>query len=402
MSTWRTARLDEVAEVLGGGTPSRQEPKYFGGSIAWATPTDVTALGGLYISGAKESITEAGLKNSSTKLLPPGAVLLTSRATIGYTAVAKVPICTNQGFVNFICGPHLLPEYLAFWLRTQKDKMVQHAGGTTFKEIARGTLRKFEIPFPNINEQRRIVDLLSRAEGIVRLRHEAKKKAQAIIPALFLDMFGDPATNPKGWPRVVLEEVAAVGSGNGFPIIHQGKKSGRFPFYKVSDMNLPGNEVEMRRANNYINENDLQTLRARVFRPGTLIFPKIGAAIATNKKRVLTIEACFDNNVMGITPSKRLSSTFLHGLFLWKDISDFASDSNPPSIRKTTVETWEIQLPPNELQEQFAQRVSAIRSAQTLQASATEQAKGTFNSLLSQVFSEDRNSACTHEDEVTA
>jgi len=113
MSSWRTARLEEVAQILGGGTPARSEESYFGGGIAWATPTDVTALDQLYITETKETVTDAGLRNSSTKLMPAGAVLLTSRATIGFTAVSKVPICTNQGFINFICGPDIVPEYLA-------------------------------------------------------------------------------------------------------------------------------------------------------------------------------------------------------------------------------------------------------------------------------------------------
>jgi type I restriction enzyme S subunit len=382
MTGWRTVQLGVALELAYGK----------------ALPKSVRAEGGLVpVYGSN------GVAGSHDEVLVGGPTVIVGRkgsaGAVHYVDGPCYPIDTTY-FVRPRAGFDFDMKFLFYLLR--KLDLARLRTATGVPGLTREDVYREAVPVPPIEEQRRIVDLLSRAEGIVRLRREAQKKAAEIIPALFLDMFGDPATNPKGWPRVVLEEVAAVGSGNGFPIIHQGKKSGRFPFYKVSDMNLPGNEVEMRRANNYINENDLQTLRARVFRPGTLIFPKIGAAIATNKKRVLTIEACFDNNVMGITPSKRLSSTFLHGLFLWKDISDFASDSNPPSIRKTTVETWEIQLPPNELQEQFAQRVSAIRSAQTLQASATEQAKGTFNSLLSQVFSEDRNSACTHEDEVTA
>ena len=128
MIGWRTAKLEGVANVLGGGTPSRRQSTYFGGAIPWATPTDVTALDGIYISKAKEAITDEGLQNSSAKLMPAGAVLLTSRATIGYTAVAEVPICTNQGFVNFVSGPDLVPEFLAYWLRTQKTKLIQHAG----------------------------------------------------------------------------------------------------------------------------------------------------------------------------------------------------------------------------------------------------------------------------------
>ena len=105
--------LEQVADIFGGGTPSRAESSYFGGDILWATPTDVTALDDLYIKRTKETLTHDGLSESSAKLLPAGTVLLTSRATIGFTAVSKVPISTNQGFVNFVCGPKLQPEYLA-------------------------------------------------------------------------------------------------------------------------------------------------------------------------------------------------------------------------------------------------------------------------------------------------
>ncbi|MEI6318774.1 MAG: restriction endonuclease subunit S [Pseudomonadota bacterium] len=191
MIHWRTGRLDEVAEILGGGTPSRQIRHYFGGGIAWATPTDVTALDRLYIAHTKETVTEDGLKSSSAKLMPPGCVLLTSRATIGYTAVSQVPICTNQGFVNFICGKDLLPEFLAYWLRTQKEKMLQQAGGTTFKEIARGTLRKFEISYPPLDEQRRIVDLLARSDGIVFRHRTAQQKASELHNALLSQLFSE-------------------------------------------------------------------------------------------------------------------------------------------------------------------------------------------------------------------
>ena len=207
--------LESIAEISGGGTPSRTNPTYFGGGISWATPTDVTALRDMYIERTKETLTEAGLKGSSANLLPPGAVLLTSRATIGYTAVAKVPICTNQGFVNFKCGPELEPEYLAYWLRSIKPLLERLANGATFKEISRGTVRKLEIELPNRIEQRRVVDLLSRADNIVRMRREAEQKAKEIIPALFLDMFGDPATNPKGWKVRNLPNVLSEPFKNG-------------------------------------------------------------------------------------------------------------------------------------------------------------------------------------------
>ena len=196
--------LEQVAEITGGGTPPRAEASYFGGGICWATPTDVTALQELYIQETRETLTPAGLAGSSARLLPAGAVLLTSRATIGFTAVSKVPIATNQGFVNFVCGTRLQPEYLAYWLRAKKPTLERLANGATFKEISRGTVRKLEINVPDRAEQARVVDLLSRAESIVRMRREAEQKAKEIIPALFLDMFGDPGRNPRDGEVVEL------------------------------------------------------------------------------------------------------------------------------------------------------------------------------------------------------
>ncbi len=200
-------------------------------------------------------------------------------------------------------------------------------------------------------------------------------------------MFGDPAANPKGWDIKPLHAVAEVGSGNGFPNAYQGKTEGAYPFYKVSDMNTRGNEVEMIVANNYISEGDLVALRAKAFPAGTVIFPKIGAAIATNKKRVLTCPSCFDNNVMGITPGNSLIPAFLHALMFSKDISDFASDSCPPSMRKTTVEAWEIPVPPVGLQAEFGKRVESVRSIQSQQSAAYAKAQAAFDALLARAFS---------------
>ncbi len=211
MRKHETAALDEVCEIVGGGTPSRTESRYFGGSIPWATPTDVTALSDHDLMETREKITEDGLRESSAKLLPEGAVLLTSRATIGYTAIARRPMATNQGFANFICGPRVLPEYLAHWLPTRKQEMLRHAGGTTFKEISKGALKRFLIPLPPIEEQRRIAAMLDRSARLVKLHKQAAAKTRDLIPALFIEMFGDPLR--ADIPRFALSELAEVASG---------------------------------------------------------------------------------------------------------------------------------------------------------------------------------------------
>jgi len=388
----RRARIEEVAQVLGGGTPSRQESKFFGGGVPWATPTDVTALDGMYISATRESITEEGLRSSSTKLLPAGAVLLTSRATIGFTAVAAVPICTNQGFVNFICGPDLLPEFLAHWLRTQKTKMLQHAGGTTFKEIARGTLRKFEIVLPEIEAQRRIVDLLARTEGIVRLRREAQQKAAELIPAIFIDMFGDPATNPQAWPRHPLSAVAEVISG-----VAKGRQLD------------PGETVElpyMRVANvkdGYLDLTEVKTIEIKrseveklLIRPGDLLMTEGGDPDKLGRAALWAgeIEACVhQNHVFKVRSDRaRLSPAYLRTLagsaygkayFL----SVAKKTTGIASINKTQLSAFPVPLPPLELQRAFERRVQSAESILNQQVEALNKATAAFDAILSQSIS---------------
>jgi type I restriction enzyme S subunit len=283
----------------------------------------------------------------------------------------------------------ILPEYLHFGLRSNNVR--ERIRSRCKRAINQASINQkelgvIELPVPALDEQRRIVDLLSRAEGILRLRREVEKKTAELIPALFLDMFGDPATNPKGWPMPLLQSVSKVVSGNGFPNVYQGKTEGQFPFYKVSDMNTKRNEIEMYVANNHISEDDLGALRAKTFPAGTVIFPKIGAAIATNKKRILAQPSCFDNNIMGIVADNNLSPIYLYALMLSKNLSDFASDSNPPSIRKTTVEVWKIPVPPILAQVKFAAQVGIIRAIQDQQTIATVKAQATFEALLAQTF----------------
>ena len=194
MSTYAALPLGEVCTIVGGGTPRRSNAAYFGGSIPWATPTDVTALEGPFIEQTRETITEAGLRESSARLVPPGTVLMTSRATIGYTAVAAVPMATNQGFANLLCGDQLRPEYVALWLRGQRGRLIQLAGGTTFKELPKSTLKKVRIPLPPLDEQERIVSILNRAAKIEALRRRGAERLREFVPALFVHQHRPPWT----------------------------------------------------------------------------------------------------------------------------------------------------------------------------------------------------------------
>ena len=149
------------------------------------------------------------------------------------------------------------------------------------------------------------------------------------------------------WKVVRLEEIANIRAGSAFPIVYQGNIEGKYPFYKVSDMNLTGNETLMHTSNNWVEEETVKTLKAKSFPKDTVIFPKVGAAVHTNKKRMLSIESLVDNNVMGVTIQDYDLCTPYYLLY-WFEFIDLADLSNPgplPAITATTVKNTTIPLP---------------------------------------------------------
>ncbi len=167
------------------------------------------------------------------------------------------------------------------------------------------------------------------------------------------------------WKVVRLEEIADIRGGTSFPKAYQGNTEGKYPFYKVSDMNIVGNETLMQASNNWVEEDTVEVLRAKLFSKGTVIFPKVGAAVHTNKKRLLSCDSLVDNNVMGIT-IRNYDLCIPYYLLYWFQSVDLVGFSNPgplPSITVTTVKNAKIPLPPLPEQRAIAHVLQTIQEA---------------------------------------
>ena len=153
---WKT--MGDIAQIVGGGTPRTSDPSNFeGGDIPWLTPADLSGYTEKYVSHGARFITRKGLESSSARILPAGSVLFTSRAPIGYVAIARNPIATNQGFKSFILKDGILPEYVYWWLKGAKQAAEGLASGTTFLELSGANAKKLPIPIAPPDQQRRIV-----------------------------------------------------------------------------------------------------------------------------------------------------------------------------------------------------------------------------------------------------
>lgn len=171
------------------------------------------------------------------------------------------------------------------------------------------------------------------------------------------DRYKSTIAQKSEWPMVKLGEICNIVSGYGFPKELQGDKRGTVPFYKVGDMNLPGNERILSQSNNYVTEQTISFNRWLKITSDAVVFPKIGAAIYTNKKRVLSCESLFDNNIMALICSSYVNKMFLYYILSNVNLTEWASQANPPSINKSTVADFKIPLPPLEIQEQIVAEI---------------------------------------------
>ena len=136
MSEWYKKRLDEVASIIGGGTPNTGEPTYWNGEIPWLTPKDLSNYSNKFISKGQRQITAEGLENSSSRMLPKDSVLFTSRAPIGYVAIAQNPLCTNQGFTSLVLQKGYFSDFFSYLLQYNKKYIESISSVSTFSEIS--------------------------------------------------------------------------------------------------------------------------------------------------------------------------------------------------------------------------------------------------------------------------
>ncbi len=241
---WTALEIRDLAEVVGGATPSRDESRYWNsGQIAWATPTDLTSNNSKYISETAECISEIGLASCAATILPVGSVLYTSRATIGAKAIARVPIATNQGFASFIPN-NVDGEYLYYLLDLLTPTIKRLGAGTTFDEVSRRDIRKLWCAIPPLEEQTAIARILDTVDKAIELTSKAVEFARVLDHSLLNHLLecgltvgsGQKPKRPAHWQIKRVDEVAEVGSGVTLGRDVSGSKYVELPYLRVANV----------------------------------------------------------------------------------------------------------------------------------------------------------------------
>lgn len=292
----------------------------------------------------------------------------------------------NQHIFKVLPNSDIDPEYLFFVLKNALAELSSKTHGSTMKHVVRGDFESTQVNVPPIAEQRRIVDLLSRAEGIVRLRREAEKKSAELIPALFLEMFGDPATNPKGWQTAKFGSLGQCRLGK---MLDKKNQSGDYQRPYLRNVNVQWDRIDT---------HDLLTMDFHpdeqatfLVHPGDVLICEGGeigrAAVWTNQ-----IHECYYQKALHkLTPDKSIVRADFVVWLLWhlarKKAFGTSGHATIAHLTGVQLKGLSVIAPPVGLQVEFENQVERVHSIQMQQTTANAKAKAAFDALLSSAFS---------------
>ncbi|MGT7963929.1 restriction endonuclease subunit S [Escherichia coli] len=391
----RYLKIEDFCSTGSGGTPSRSKPEYYeGGDIPWIKSGD---LKDSKIYEANEYITAAGLENSSAKIVEKDSILIAMYgATVGRLAILGINAATNQAICNIRPDTTIADmKYLYYFLKSKFSYFVENAVGGAQPNISQGLIKSLEVPLPSLDEQKRIADILDKAAGVCQKREQAIKLADDFLRATFLEIFGDPVKNPKGWKKNKIKKgVLDITSGWSATGENIPCKSDEFGVLKISSVTSGIFKPE---ENKMV---DSETILASK----KLIFPKKGDLLFSRANtRELVAAICmvhqdYDNLFL---PDKLWSIKLDHDLLLSEfflvliqneKIRDLltkqatGTSGSMLNISKNKFEETEIIFPEINVQKYFCNTFRKTINLKEKLIKSNELANESFNSLSQKVF----------------
>ena len=382
--------LGELCDVVSGGTPARSKSEYWNnGTIPWIKIGNIKSK---YVNDADEFITQSGLDGSSAKMLSRGTILYTIFATLGEVGILDIDACTNQAIAGITIknAEELLTDYLYYYLKSKKDYVNGVGRGVAQNNINMTILRGFQVPLPNLTEQRFIVSVLDKVNGVIESRMEELEKLDELIKARFVELFGNPVKNTMGWETKPLGSLATkIGSG---ATPKGGKESYREDGISlIRSMNVRNAGFDYKDLA-HISDEQATKLDNVIIEENDVLLNITGASVARSciaPDDVLP--ARVNQHVCIIRCRNYINPIFLNRLLTDDNYQDLlwgiaGSGATREAITKQQVESLTIITPPRKLQESFAQFVAQVDKSKVAVQKSLDEMQVLFDSLMQEYF----------------
>ena len=370
--------LGNFITLYGGGTPSKDRAEYWGTDIPWATVKDLKQP---TLVETIDSISELGLRNSSSKMVKAGSIILATRMAVGRVVIAGIDVAINQDLKAIGCSDKIDVSYLFYLLSSKESYFNRVASGATVKGIKINHITDMEIPLPSLEGQKKIAAILDAVDALRQKDAQLIEKYNALSQSLFLDMFGDPVTNPMGWERVSLNKLCSFQKNT---ILPQNIKD------KTKYLALEGVEKETGNiiSVEIVNAGEIKSNKF-AFNENYILYGKLRPYL--NKVANPTFEGICSTEIIPIEPLlNKTNKQFITSILRSKGFVKFADEScsgaNLPRISPKKIQAYSTVNPPINLQNKFAERIQHIEAQKQQAQAALQKSEDLFNSLLQRAF----------------
>ena len=379
-------KLGDICEIVSGSTPKTNIDEYWEGDIKWITPAELDD-DTYIITDSVRKITELGVRKTGLSPIPEGTVILSSRAPIGKVAIAGCEMYCNQGFKNLICSNKISNKYLYWFLKGKKALLNALGRGATFKEISKSIVSEVEINVPDLVCQNEVVKTLEKVNSIISLRKQELHALDNLIKARFVEMFGDPIKNPKGWKVATIGDVVTeVRYGTSKPAVEGGKYLYIRMNNITSDGHLDLNDLK------YIDIPD-DEIEKCVVRKGDVLFNRTNSVELVGKTAFFDLPQ--DMVIAGYIIRLRLSEKMLPEVLvqymnleaLKKILRSMAKGAvNQANINAQELQSIKLYIPDMDLQKQFIEMKGQIDKSKVKVQKSLDETQCLFDSLMQKYF----------------
>ena len=381
-------KLGDICEIVSGSTPKTNIDEYWEGTIKWITPAELND-DTYIITDSVRKITELAVKKTGLKSFPEGTVILSSRAPIGKVAIAGCEMYCNQGFKNLICSKKINNKYLYWFLKGNTVFLNSLGRGATFKELSKSIVSNIEINLPDIVYQKKAVETLEKVSEIIALRKRELSSLDDLIKARFVEMFGDPATNPMRWSETTIgDECFYIKDGPHKSLPDIGKENGGHPF--ISVRNIVNGYIDFSTARYISDEDYANAIKKCHPEKGDMLYSKGGT---TGIAKLIDIDEEFANwvhvAVLKFDKSKLNGIFFenmLNGDYCFEQSQRLTKGIANRDLVLSAMAQIKMCRPPMEIQKQFADFVNQVDKSKVAIQKALDKTQMLFDSLMQEYF----------------